>query len=145
MSRGGVYVIRARKPAARFRIPLLSWHFAYVGESNSIALRIAQHFVGGGQFQVQPKCWADRSPYVWARIPLPRWKWLLRSVETLVILLLWPVYNDRKNRWNPRRVSLRDQRWQRSMRDAAGWCVNWTYGHTAVVLAVVILAWRWLA
>jgi hypothetical protein len=137
----GVYVIRARKPAARMRIPVLSWHMAYVGESNVIALRIAQHFVGGGKYSTSPKPWADREPYVWLRIPLPPWKWLMRSVETLVILLLWPVYNDRKNRWNPRRISLRDQAWQRSCRDAGGVCLNWTYGHTAVLLGVPLLLW----
>lgn len=137
----GVYVIRARKPAARFRIPILSWHFAYVGESNAIDLRIAQHFEGGGKYFTTPKPWADRSPYVWARIPLPPWKWLLRSVETLAILALWPVYNHAKNQWNPRRISLRDQAWQRSLRDVGGWCVNWTWAHTIAVVAVIVALW----
>lgn len=142
MSRGGVYVYRARKPAARLRIPLLSWHFCYVGETISFYHRHLQHVAGGGQFATEQKPWADLDPYVAFRIPLPPWKWLLHAVETIVILAVWPVYNDRKNHWNPRRVSLRDQRWQRGMRDATGWCLNWTWGHAfATCLVVSLILW----
>ena len=140
-SRGGVYIYRARKPAARLRIPLLSWHFAYAGETNSFHFRHLQHTVGGGRYGAVAKPWSDRSPYVWLRIPLPNWKWLRLTVETLAILLVWPVYNHSKNQWNPRRISLRDQQWQRRMRDAGGWCFNWTWAHTAAVLAVVAGVW----
>lgn len=136
---GGVYVYRARKPCARLRIPFLSWHFAYAGETNSFHHRHQQHTVGGGRYAAVAKPWADREPYVFLRIPLPDWRWLRLTVETLAILALWPVYNDRKNRWNPRRISLRDQQWQRSMRDAGGWCWNWTYAHTAALLVLVFL------
>lgn len=134
-SRGGVYVYRARKPSARLRIPILSWHFAYVGETTSFYHRHAQH--------LEQRPWSDRSPYVAFRIPLPRWKWLLRTVETLVILLVWPAYNHRKNQWNPRRISLRQQAWQRECRDSMGWCVNWTWLH-ATVLVLVYMAIIWL-
>ncbi len=130
MSRGGVYVYRARKPNARLRIPLLSWHFAYVGETNSFHHRHLQHTRGGGTYRVVSKPWADRSPYVWLRIPLPDWKWLRLTVETLVILLVWPVYNHRKNLWNPRRIRLPMQHFQRRMRDRSGWCFNWTLAHS---------------
>jgi hypothetical protein len=133
MSGGGVYVYRARKPAARFRIPFLSWHFAYVGETTSFYHRHAQH--------MEQRDWSDRSPYVWCRIPLPRWKWLLHLVETLVILTVWPVYNHKKNLWNPRRITLTDQRRQRSARDAAGWCFNWSWGHSAAALALTVALW----
>lgn len=139
MSRGGVYVYRARKPAARLRVPLLSWHFAYVGETTSFYHRHAQH--------MEQRPWADRSPYVAFRIRLPRWKWLLHAVETLVILAVWPAYNHRKNLWNPRRITLRTQRWQRLERDHTGWCWNWTWAHTiACVLLTIVSAWvaTWL-
>ena len=43
---GGVYVYRTRKPAARFHVPLLSFHFAYVGETTSFRHRHQQR---GGQ------------------------------------------------------------------------------------------------
>lgn len=133
---GGVYVYRARKPAARLRIPILSWHCAYVGETTSFHHRHLQHVTGPAQ-----RPWADRDPYVWLRIPLPPWKWLLLTVETLVILALWPAYNHAKNGWNPRRVSLRDQQWQRTMRDCAGWCVNWTWAHSLALAAVAFGVW----
>lgn len=133
MSGGGVYVYRARKPAARYRIPLLSWHFAYVGETTSFFHRHLQH--------MEQRPWADRSPYVAFRIPLPRWKWLLHTVETLVIVTVWPVYNHRKNLWNPRRITLTDQRRQRALRDRSGWCLNWSWGHSVVALALVVALW----
>lgn len=141
MSDGGVYVYRARKPAARLRIPLLSWHFAYVGETTSFHHRHMQHVAGGGRFNSQQKPWADLDPYVWLRIPLPPWKWLLRLVEALVILAVWPVYNHKRNLWNPRRVSLRDQQWQRQCRDHGALVLNWSWGHTIAVLAAVVTLW----
>lgn len=150
MSRGGVYVYRARKPSARLRIPLLSWHTAYVGETTSFYHRHLQHVGGWGTVEsggrkrvgaVTPQPWSDLDPYVWFRIPLPRWKWLLRSVETLAILLLWPVYNHKKNLWNPRRIPLHVAKSQRAMRDRRGWSPSWTWGHTIVVLAAGVALW----
>lgn len=139
---GGVYIIRARKPSARFRIPFLSWHFAYVGETNSFHHRIAQHFIGGGAYNAVAKRWADRSPYVWLRIPLPNIRLLRLAVETLVILLVWPVYNVSKNRWNPRRIPLGAQRAQRFARDQVGWCLNFTWAHTLGVVFMIFMVWR---
>jgi len=133
--KGGVYVYRACKPAARLRIPILSWHCAYVGETTSFWHRNIQH--------LEQRPWADRSPYVWLRIPLPPWKWLLRSVETLVILALWPVYNHAKNQWNPRRITLMAQARQRAARDARGWTINWTLAHS-IVTVVLTLTSLWL-
>jgi hypothetical protein len=130
MTRGGVYVYRAWKPAARLRIPIVSSHFAYVGETTSFYHRHRQH--------TEQRPWSDREPRVVARIPLPPWKWLLHTVETLVILLLWPVYNHKKNLWNPRRISLAMQMRQRIMRNRRGWTVNWTWGHS---IFWVLLLW----
>lgn len=127
--KGGVYVYRARKPGARFRIPLLSWHFAYVGETVSFHYRHLQHTKGGGRYSAIAKPWADRDPYVWLRIPLPDWRWLRLAVETLVIVLVWPAYNVRKNRWNPRRITPRVAANQRAQRDIHGWSFNYTWWH----------------
>lgn len=127
MSNGGVYIYRARKPAARLRIPLLSWHFAYAGETNSFHHRHLQHTVGGGAYRAVAKPWADLDPYVWLRIPLPNWKWLRLAAETLVILLVWPVYNVSKNRWNPRRIRPATAAMQRRMRDRNGVVINLTW------------------
>lgn len=139
----GVYVYRTRKPAARLRIPFLSYHFAYVGETKSFHHRHMQHVAGGGRFNSEQRSWADLEPRVWLRISLPPWKWLLRSVETLVILLLWPVYNVSKNRWNPRRIQPASALWQRQCRDAGALVLNWTWAHSSM-LFLSVCAGCWL-
>lgn len=143
--RGGVYVYRARKPGARLRIPLLSWHFAYVGETNSFHHRHLQHTQGGGTYNTVPKPWADRDPYVVLRIPLPNWRWLRRSVETLLIALTWPAYNVSKNRWNPRRITPSAALAHRAQRDVGHRPLNVTLWHVfwLVFIAEVVIA-KWL-
>lgn len=106
MNGGGVYVYRCRKPGAIFGWPLIGRHFAYVGETTSFRHRHLQHTVGGGRYGHQAQPWADLDPVCVLRIPLPPWKWLLHAVETLFILILWPVYNHKKNLWNPRRIPM---------------------------------------
>jgi hypothetical protein len=143
--RGGVYVYRMRKPGARFRIPLLSWHTGYVGETSSFYHRHQQHVYGLGKYATQPQPWSDREPYVWFRIPLPNWRWLRRSVETLFILLLWPVYNVQKNRWNPRRITPPVARQQRLARDAGRHPINIGSGWLAIIIAIcAVVAWYWI-
>lgn len=144
MWRGGVYVYRARKPAARLRIPLLSYHFVYVGETTSFFHRHRQHMLGGGQYGSVAQPWSDLEPRVVLRIPLPPWKWLLHLVETLVILCTWPVYNHAKNRWNPRRIPLRVAAAQRRMRDRYGYSFNWTMAHSALWVCSLVAAFAWL-
>jgi hypothetical protein len=138
---GGVYIYRARKPGARLRIPLLSWHFAYVGETFSFHHRHLQHTRGGGTYGATPKPWSDLDPYVWLRIPLPPWKWLLRSVETLAILLTWPVYNVQKNRWNPRRIPPLKARVQRMRRNAGTRLWSPRPIHVVLILAAAVALW----
>lgn len=114
-------------------------HFAYVGETTSFRDRHGQHMgnVGtGAKFESRAKPWADLDPVCVLRIPLPRWKWLLRSVETLLIALLWPVYNHKKNLWNPRRIPLTSQRRQRFARDRRSFGVSWNF-RAAHVLSVI--------
>lgn len=106
---GGVYVYRCRKPGAVLGWPIIGRHFAYVGETTSFFHRHGQHM------DQQP--WADLEPRCVARIPLPRYKPLMRFVETVLILLLWPVYNHSKNLWNPRRIDRRGAKLMRQMRD----------------------------
>jgi len=145
--KGGVYVYRCRKPGARLRIPFLSWHFAYVGETTSFYHRDQQHRYGLGAYGTPAQPWADRSPYVWLRIPLPRWKWLLRSVETLVILLVWPVYNVSKNRWNPRRIKPVVARQQRLARDRGRHPINLGAGWLFIIIAALFafaMLWAWI-
>lgn len=143
--RGGVYLYRTRKPGARFNIPILSRHFGYAGETNSFHHRHLQHTVGGGTYQVKAKDWADLDPVCVLRIPLPDWRWLRLSVETVVIACTWPVYNHAKNRWNPRRIPLSVAHRQRLTRDRGRHPVNIRPVHLFVLccLAVAVaVMWR---
>lgn len=136
---GGVYAYRTRKPTARLRIPFFSWHWGYVGETTSFRHRHAQHVRGGGTYGSVAKPWADRDPRCVIRIPLPPWKWLLRTVEQLLIFCLWPVYNHKGNLWNPRRIPLSVQVRQRWMRDRAGWCWNVRLAHLLILAVAAIV------
>lgn len=118
--KGGVYAFRTRKHGNP-----LHREWGYVGESNSFKRRERDH-KGLTTYQgvtSKGKPWIDLDPKMHHIIPLPWWlcwKWVLRPLETLAILLLWPRYNDAKNRWNPRRVPLYLQARQRAIRDAGG-------------------------
>lgn len=112
---------RTRKPSAPIGLPFVGRHFAYVGESNSRRHRDAQHLYGGGTYSSVPKHWADLDPKVYPLpCPFPQWAWTRKAMETFYVALFWPVYNDRKNRWNPRRISLTKQKQQRAERDMFG-------------------------
>lgn len=141
---GGVYVYRCRKPGliGKLRLPLVSHHFAYVGETVNFAQRHAEHTRGGGRWGRAAKPWADLDPRCVLRIPLPRRKPLLRLVEAALIVALMPVYNDRGNRLNPRRIPLRSQHRQRWMRDRIGWCVNVRPAHLALIAASIFAAYE---
>lgn len=125
--KGGVYVWRVDHHLNRARRVT-----GYVGETVSYHFRSRQHlgtshFVSGdvrrhpSAQKIIQQSWADLNPRMYKVIPLPWWlcwKWVLRPLETLVILATWPVYNDAKNRWNPRRVSRRQAAMDRARRDA---------------------------
>jgi hypothetical protein len=117
-------------------------HFAYVGETVDFARRHVQHTIGGGQYRSKQKPWADLEPTrYW--IPLPGWKWLLRTVETLVTYLTWPVYNDAKNRWNPRRRTWGQAIRQRKARDRRRLKLSFSPSpvHTMALVILVPLIW----
>jgi hypothetical protein len=115
--KGGVYLWRTRKHASPMRR-----ENGYVGESVSFASRSADH-MGLGRYGHKAKDWADLDPRMYRVIPLPWWlcwKWVLRPLETLVILLTWPRYNVAKNKWNPRRIPPYLAKSQRAARDVGG-------------------------
>lgn len=119
-------------------------HFAYVGETTSFRDRHAQHLgnIGSGaKYEQAGKPWSDLHPRCVLRIPLPRWKWLLRTVETLAIMLTWPVYNHKKNLWNPRRIPLVSARRQRYARDRReiGFSWNFRSAHVVALLLAMVL------
>jgi hypothetical protein len=117
----GCYAWRTRKPSAPIGLPFIGRHFAYVGETGSRRHRDVQHAAGGGTYNAVRKDWADLDPKVYPLpCPFPQWKWTRKAMETLYMFLLWPVYNDQKNKWNPRRISLNRARRQRIERDTVG-------------------------
>lgn len=128
--RGGVYLWRVDHHLNRARRVN-----GYVGESVSFHLRSKQHMglsrfdpvtgqaVKTGMVKVPAQPWTDLNPVMHKVVKLPWWlcwKWVLRPLETVVILLTWPVYNDAKNRWNPRRIEKGIAKAQRATRDAGG-------------------------
>lgn len=130
----GVYAWRTDRHLNRSR---REW--GYVGESVNIGMRdrchlgtcghrpAVQQIAGGGTLTSGRGCvakpWTDLRPVRYTIVRLPWWlgfKWVLRPLETLVILLLAPRYNWQKNAWNPRRVPPSTQNAQRGQRDGAG-------------------------
>lgn len=129
--RGGVYIYRTNKPGAIFGWPIFGRHFGYVGETVSFAHRHKQHL------DKQP--WSDLRPHCY-RIPLPGWKWLLHAVETLLILVLMPVYNHKKNLWNPRRIPLDTARLLRRERDGRSLMLSVVLRAALAVRLILFLA-----
>lgn len=124
--KGGVYLWRVR----HHRNPMRRVN-GYVGETVSYYFRSKQHMgtsfyaTPGGKrtataVKVPAQPWSDLDPVLHKVIPLPWWlcwKWVLRPLETLVMLCTWPVYNVAKNGWNPRRIGKHQAAIQRRERD----------------------------
>lgn len=115
-----------------------SRQFGYVGETVVLEQRRLEHLNGGGRWGKEQQPWADLEPEFYS-IPLPARKWLLRSVETMLILLILPVYNRKKNLLNPRRIPLDSAKRQRARRDAWRWSFNMRPPHLALVLIILII------
>lgn len=148
---GGVYAYRCNKPTAIWGLPIIGRHWAYGGMSWSFEIRHGEHIEGKGRYNKGPKPWADLNPKCY-RVRLPNWRWLRNHAETLLILLLWPVYNHQKNLWNPRRISLPMQYFQRRTRDACNrhrwlkliaWVVTVRPHHILYVAVMAILIGAW--
>jgi len=125
--RGGIYGYRTRRHDNAFR---REW--GYVGRTVNFYFRNKQHLghgthyapEGGRRLAVPVKAagqpWSDLDPIMVKIIKLPWWlcwKWVQEPLETLVIWLLWPRYNDAKNHWNPRRIPKDLAKRQRMARD----------------------------
>lgn len=147
-SKGGIYLIRTRKPRAILGLPLIGRHNGYVGLTSSYYHRERQHLLGGGVYGKAAKDWADLAPRFYRLLPLPNWRWLLEVVETLAIWVLVPVYNVKKQPpWNLRKISLRQaegQRWRRA-KYGLGYRVVTSVGRFAVYALVLGGGlWIWL-
>lgn len=134
-------------------------HFAYVGETVSFYHRERQHrgnLDTEDEFKSTGQPWADLNAKIVMRIPLPTsarsalgkrvQKMMLRSVESFFIVIFAPVYNDAKNRWNPRRIPKAVAKAQRAARDRRArkgglrWSLNFRSHHAlGVVIGGILL------
>jgi hypothetical protein len=139
-SRAGVYVYRTRKPGAPFGLPIIGRHFAYVGQSKRLDIRHRQHSgkpLPWDRYASTGQPWSDLNPVCY-RLRLPPWRWLLLLVEALLIGLLWPVYNIKLNKHNPRRITAYRAIQMRATRDALA-----RHAGPTQLLARTIAALRW--
>lgn len=130
--RRGLYAWRVRKPHAFIGLPIIGRHWGYVGMTSSRYHRDDQHLFGTKSY------WSDLNAKVY---PLPCWfpGWERARLvqERLWTFVLWPVYPEQGNTWNPRRISRDRARAMRIARQAGGRRFNFTY---ALVRAPFTLA-----
>jgi hypothetical protein len=118
-------------------------HFAYVGETVSFKDRHGEHIDGGGRWKKRSAAWSDLDARCVLRIPIGKWKPLLRFVETLLIFFCQPVYNEKKNMWNLRRItraSALRMRLRRDRRRVKLNVLNLRAAHLVVIVAVMVYA-----
>ena len=113
VKRGGLYLWRTRKPHALIGLPLIGRHNGYVGMTGSYSAREGQHLYGSVLYGTDPASWSDLDPKCYQILRLPdfllRGRWrrrFVKTLETVAIYLLLPVYNERQQApWNFRKVS----------------------------------------
>jgi hypothetical protein len=117
-TREAIYAYRANKPNAIIGLTFIGRHWVYVGRTNDLERRDAEHMIGGGRYDAVAKQWADLRPrrYVICKLRRRR-EWRTHLLERLFILLFLPVYNVQYNSGNPRRIRRVDQMRQRAARD----------------------------
>jgi hypothetical protein len=145
MMSGEVYAYRVRKSHAVLGLPFLGRHWGYVGQTRNPKARHGEHLYGGGRYGHLPAPWSDLKPqrYVLIRLKMCP-QWLLNFLEFLAIRILCPVYNEKLNLGNPRRISRRRARRHRARRDLIGWSPALHYGHAMTfvsVAAILIGGW----
>jgi hypothetical protein len=108
----GIYAYRTRKHLRR------GTEWGYAGMSTSLPNRYRCHAGTCHHQGCIEKPWYDlKTAYFELRLPWwLGWKWFLLTLETIVIFIARPRYNDQKN---PRRskVRPREQKVQRAIRD----------------------------
>jgi hypothetical protein len=116
-------------------------HFAYVGETVTFRDRHLEHTRGGGRWRKPPAAWSDLDPVCVLRIPLGKKKDILHAVEWLFVKLCQPVYNEKLNKANPRRITRDSAKRMRRRRDKRRvrlslW--NIRFGHVLILFVVAI-------
>jgi hypothetical protein len=163
--RGGLYIWRVRKPHAPIGLPIIGRHFGYGGMTNSHERRANEHLLGSryvrpdGTVQVKPPAsWSDLDPKRYT-IGLPAWtfatpwrrKWSVESLETLLLAVTIPVYNERQQApWNLRKISRKKAARMRIERESVG--AKYSAGARLVLrwlviglaVSLLILVWGWL-
>lgn len=162
--RGGLYLWRVRKPHAVLGLPLVGRHFGYGGMTNSYSCRELEHLTGRSprlrpdQYK-EPASWSDLEPRCYRVLPLPdSWtrgseptigRQVTKGLETVLIALTCPVYNDKQQApWNMRKISRSRARRMRAEREAVG--TKWSAGARlavrwliyALVTWAVIMMWQ---
>lgn len=141
---GEVYAYRTRKPGALLRIPFVSFHWAYVGQTRNPAMRHTEHTQGGGRYGKVSASWSDLEPrrfVLWSMKRCPQW--LLNGAEFFFVKALQPVYNEKMNRPNLRRISRKRAAAARRRREMGmRWSPVATMAHAVLfmVALVVLLA-----
>jgi hypothetical protein len=142
---GEVYAYRTRKSHAVLGLPFLGWHWGYVGQTRNPKARHGEHLLGGGRYGKPAASWSDLRPRRYVIFKLRHCpQWILNLVELLAIRILCPVYNEKLNRANPRRISRRRALRHRARRDLIGWSPALHYGHAMTfvsVAAILIGGW----
>lgn len=108
----GIYVYRT----FRHMRPGTEW--GYGGMSTNLPLRAKCHAGTCVHARCLEKPWYDLKSWYW-ELPLPwwlGWKWLLLTLETIMLVLLWPRYNVQNNP-RPNKVGPYQQKIQRAARD----------------------------
>lgn len=138
---GILYLVGGTPWAALLLLFCTGRHFAYVGETVSFKDRHGEHMSGGGRWKKGAASWSDLDARCVARFPLPKSKRILRAVETLLIVLLAPVYNEKKNGLNLRRIprnSARRMRRRRDNRRVKINVLNFRAGHLLVCIVLAV-------
>lgn len=155
MYQGGIYLWRTRKPHAILGLPIIGRHNGYVGMTSCYSARGGQHLNGSVTYGSVPASWSDLAPKCYKILPLPAFlthgTWrralVMKRLETLVIGLLLPVYNDRQQApWNLRKVSRASAKRARANRDDYGMTYRATAfaGRMAVnITLITLLAYGW--
>jgi hypothetical protein len=138
---GILYLVHGTPWAALLLLFCSGRHFAYVGETVSFKDRHGEHMSGGGRWKKGAASWSDLDARCVLRIPLPASKRFLRAVETFLILVLAPVYNEKKNGLNLRRIprnSARRMRRRRDDRRVKINVLNFRAGHLLVCIVIAV-------
>jgi hypothetical protein len=139
---GAIYAYRTRKSHAVLGLPIIGRHWGYVGQTRNERARHEEHLQGGGRYGKPAAPWSDLRPRRYVLFRAKRCpQWVLNLLELMFILILMPVYNEKLNKANPRRISRPRAARQRLIRGRLGWCLALHGGHwfSAGILAAVII------